>query len=320
MIVDFEAAVQEVICVINFFVMGKSVEKSNVQRGSEVYSLEGIEQTVQGEGHRHRPKHVNKTKLPKLSLPQFNGDPTKWLPFLDSFSSAIDENDDLCDVDKFQYLRSLLEGPAVSVIAGLSLTNSNYKQAVALLQDRYGNKEVIISKQIENLLQLPMVSDDDDLKRLCQLYNKTESTIRSLNGIGIAQETYGAFLAPTRMAKLPKELRLTISRKLSDEWDLKLLLNCFREELQLHEKCVLGTATAKEKRLDCEHVYRRQPKTTETFLTNSGKCSKDGTKFDFWCTFCKERFKEGGFNMRKWATNNSELDELICKEKIASVG
>ena len=33
----------------------------------------------------------------------------------------------------------------------------------------------------------------------------------------------------------------------------------------------------------------------------------------------KERFKEGVFNMRKWATNNSELDELIRKEEIASV-
>ena len=191
----------------------------------------------------------------------------------DSFSSAIDENDDLSDVDKFQYLRSLLKGTAVSAIAGLLLTNSNYKEAVALLQDRYGNKQVIISKHMENVLQLPMVSDDDDLKRLRQLYDKTESTIRRLNGI--AQETYGTFLAPTIMAKLPKELRLTISRKLSDEWDLKLLLNCFREELQLREKCVLGTATAKEKRPDREHVYRRQPKTTETFLTNSGNCGKD---------------------------------------------
>ena len=66
-------------------------------------------------------------------------------------------------------------------------------------------KRVIISKNMENLLQLAMVSDDNDLKTLRQLYDKTESTIRSLNGNGISEETYGTFLAPTIMAKLPQK-------------------------------------------------------------------------------------------------------------------
>ena len=96
--------------------------------------MEGIEQAVQGEGQPQTPKHANKTKLPKLSLPRFNGDPTKWLSFWDSFSSAIDENDDLSDVDKFQYLRSLLEGPVVSAIAGLSF--STFSTYVDPLVDR----------------------------------------------------------------------------------------------------------------------------------------------------------------------------------------
>jgi hypothetical protein len=30
----------------------------------------------------------------------------------------------------------------------------------------------------------------------------------------------------------------------------------------------------------------------------------------------KKCFKDGGFNMRKWATNSSDLNELICKEGI----
>lgn len=73
------------------------------------------------------------------------------------------------DVDKFQYLKSLLEGSAVNAISGLPLTNSNYKEAVAILKDRFGNKQVIISKHMDTLLQLPVVNDDDDLKKLRQL-------------------------------------------------------------------------------------------------------------------------------------------------------
>jgi hypothetical protein len=211
---------------------------TSVQQGSQIEtntqseaSAPDVETTSpsqgEGQGQPVMPKHLNKIKLPKLSLFRFSGDPTKWVPFWDSFLSAIDENNDLNDVDKFQYLRSLLEGSAVNAIFGLSLTNSNYKEAVALLKDRFGNKQVIISKHMKSLMQLPVVTDNDDLKKLRLLYDKSESTVRSLNSIGISQESYGRFLAPTIMAKLTKELRITISRKLSDEWDLKSLLKYF---------------------------------------------------------------------------------------------
>ena len=62
-----------------------------------------------------------KVKLPKISLPRFNGNPVKWTPFWDSFQSAIHLNPELSDVDKFSYLRSLLDSTAYNAIAGLSL-------------------------------------------------------------------------------------------------------------------------------------------------------------------------------------------------------
>ena len=40
------------------------------------------------------------------------------------------------------------------------------------------------------------------------------------------------------MAKLPKEPRFTVSRKLSDEWHLKSLLAYFHDEFKLRAKCV----------------------------------------------------------------------------------
>jgi hypothetical protein len=41
--------------------------------------------------------------------------------------------------------------------------------------------------------------------------------------------------------------------------------------------------------------------------------------FDLYQKF-KKCFKDGGFNMRKWATNSSVLNELICKEEIETIG
>ena len=56
---------------------------------------------------------ATKPRLPKLVLPKFNGEITKFKSFWDSFDSAVNKNADLYSVDKFNYLHALLEGQAV---------------------------------------------------------------------------------------------------------------------------------------------------------------------------------------------------------------
>lgn len=77
-----------------------------------------------------------RAKLPKLEVKRFKGNVCKWQEFWDSFESSIHQNDCLSDVDKFNYLRGLLEEPAKSCIAGFSLTASNYESAVNILKER----------------------------------------------------------------------------------------------------------------------------------------------------------------------------------------
>ena len=63
-----------------------------------------------------------KVKLPKLEIKKFSGKVQDWSEFWDSFKSAIDNDPDLANIDKFKYLRSFLEEMPRRVIAGLSLT------------------------------------------------------------------------------------------------------------------------------------------------------------------------------------------------------
>ena len=72
---------------------------------------------------------AGKAKLPKITLKKFYGDPISFTPFWDSFMSAVDDNSSLSDVDKFNYLRNLLEGSAGGAIRGLPLTAENYAAA-----------------------------------------------------------------------------------------------------------------------------------------------------------------------------------------------
>ena len=52
----------------------------------------------------HSSQGGSRVKLPKLSIPRFNGELTAWTPFWDSYKVAIHDNPDLTDIDKFNYL------------------------------------------------------------------------------------------------------------------------------------------------------------------------------------------------------------------------
>ena len=99
----------------------------------------------------------SRVKLPKLHLKKFNGDPTCWQQFWESFNCAVHENTVLSSIDKFNYLLGP-QNTALQAISGLSLSGDNYIEAVKILQDRFGNKPLIISKHMDKLLKLPSVS------------------------------------------------------------------------------------------------------------------------------------------------------------------
>ena len=84
-------------------------------------------------------------KLPKLSLPIFTGNILEWQTFWDSFESSVHHNDSLSDIQRFSYLRSLLQGDAARVIEGFPLTHTNYIQAVELLKERFGQEHQIVN-------------------------------------------------------------------------------------------------------------------------------------------------------------------------------
>ena len=59
-------------------------------------------------------KRVNSVNLSKLEISKFNGDPTKWQSFFESFQAAFGKLSNLTDVEKFNYLRCFLVGDALT--------------------------------------------------------------------------------------------------------------------------------------------------------------------------------------------------------------
>ncbi len=164
-----------------------------------------------------------KPRLPKLTLPRFKGDITQWNTFWDSFNSAIHSNTEISDVDKFSYLKSLLDGPASRAIQGLNLTNDNYTSAVELLKERFGKPQQIISAHMDELLKIHTANDKPHSLRI--IYDKISVHTRGLASLGVSSKEYGSLLIPGIMSKLPSEIRIEIARKSSDDvWKIEELL------------------------------------------------------------------------------------------------
>ena len=75
--------------------------------------------------------------------------------------------------------------------------------------------------------------------RWMSFWDTYQSHVRSLKSLGIEASSYGALLSPVLLAKLPPELRLIVSRKVSDT-DLNMddLHTTFEEELTARERAI----------------------------------------------------------------------------------
>ena len=176
-----------------------------------------------------------KPKLPKLHIAKFSGDVTKFRTFWDSFDSAVNQNPSLSAIDKFNYLQGLLDGPAAAAIQGLTLSEANYTTALALLKERFGKTQQVISAHMDQLLRLPSCIGDK-ASQIRAIYDKISVQVRGLDALGVRAEQYGSFLIPVIMSKLPAEIRLQIARVTTQEvWNIEELLRVIKGEVEARE-------------------------------------------------------------------------------------
>ena len=173
-------------------------------------------------------------RLPKLTLPLFNGDILQWQTFWDSFESSIHLNMNLTDVQKFNYLKSQLEGSAASTIEGFALTNANYGTAIELLRERFGQIHKITNAYMQAFLQIP--TPNNTLPSLRNYYDRLETYIHGLESLGEFQDSYGKLLVPIILNKLPQDIRRNLAcENGSDNWLLGELRSAIRKEITILE-------------------------------------------------------------------------------------
>ena len=107
--------------------------------------IDGQVQNLQENPIRNmRMNHNGNVRLPVVNIEPFDGEPLNYPSFINSFDEIIEKNDSLATVEKFYYLRGLLRGKAKTTIEGFTLTEENYKEALGLLKERFGDKKLFM--------------------------------------------------------------------------------------------------------------------------------------------------------------------------------
>ena len=98
-------------------------------------------------------------KLPEIRIPTFDGILEDWQSFYDSFSSTIDQNEQLTPVQKFYHLRSALTGWAARSIQSLAITESNYAIAIDVLKEKFDCHRQICMHHWDLIFDYPKITN-----------------------------------------------------------------------------------------------------------------------------------------------------------------
>ena len=249
------------------------------------------------------PLPPNQVRLPKLQLPIFSGNKLKFKEFWDTFESSIDVQP-ISNVQKFQYLKSMLRGEAFLVIEGMAVTNENYEHAKEILKSRYGDPSQIKQALYKQLNQMPLSSN-----RLVDLTHTADSLdriLRQLHALGEQVEHPSIVHLITR--KYPADFLLKLQELLapSASWTVESLSNAIRKVLS--DRAAVMHLTERDRPSDkrTEQNQRSGLKPlikgthdtygythiTQTMASSTGQRKVTGWnsgKREFLCVFCDQR-------------------------------
>ena len=130
------------------------------------------------------------------------------------YNSVVHSNNSMNITTKVSYLESLLAGSVAPATAGLTTIEANYESAIDLLQKRFGDSQVIISGHQGVLLKISPLYSSKDIKELRTLYDKVEVHVRCIQPLNVPKSAHGSLLMPVLLGKIPRDVRLPISRQM----------------------------------------------------------------------------------------------------------
>ncbi|XP_050528192.1 uncharacterized protein LOC126898294 [Daktulosphaira vitifoliae] len=160
-------------------------------------------------------------QYPKRKFPTFSGNMKEWQNFEQLFTSILSHTPHISDVEKFEILKTSLEGEAQTLVSHLSLTIANYHSAWEILRARYGNKRDLARIHFEPLLASYIVKAND-ASSIKNLLNCILEHTAALDNLDFVTRQWSPILIHIFEKHLDRELRARWETTVGEKHNPKL--------------------------------------------------------------------------------------------------
>ena len=134
-------------------------------------AIKRLLKNIKTESTASKATGLSGVKLPKVSVPTFDGKVLNWKSFWEQFDATIHCKTGLNNTEKLMYLQDALkDGPARFVIQGLTRTSESYQEAIKCLKERYDRPRFVQEEHIRSIVDAAPVKNGSD-KELRRLYD-----------------------------------------------------------------------------------------------------------------------------------------------------
>ncbi|XP_074028527.1 uncharacterized protein [Leptinotarsa decemlineata] len=203
--------------------------------------------------------------LPKLKLKTFSGDMTEFPAFHQMFMSSVHVNRSISNVEKFNYLISVLSGAALELIDDIPVTSANYQSAYNLLLERYNNKREQAFTHWSRIeaCQALRTEDATSLRNLIFTFKKNISVLRIM---GLETDKWDFILSYMLLNRLDSHTRKCFEQKHASNAIPKY------DDIQsfLEKQCI-----ALESAAETSSKLLNLPKNNNKCITSSSSCKRN---------------------------------------------
>ena len=253
----------------------------------------------------------DRTKLPSIALPTFQGDILQWPTFWQKFSAAVDCHDDLPESTKLAYLRTSIQDPEAELILNPAMDSPDtYKRLVKELHQRYERTKKIHRELVEKLVNLPAAKHNStDLRKLV---DATTNYVECLESTG--HFTLESFISSLVYNKLPYKMQIDWDNDQADDKKIlpysKLLEYVTRKAFTLsdHKSSTVKPVDPPEKKTPKsvqEKKQQHRPKSYVHAVNSTPSSTKPAYKWE--CSLCRPEkhplyvcSKWAGFTLQQW--------------------
>ncbi|XP_062556848.1 uncharacterized protein LOC134221677 [Armigeres subalbatus] len=231
--------------------------------------------------------HPNQPYLPPLQvpLPTFDGSYEKWYSFKAIFTTVMNRYRQEDPALKLFHLRNSLVGQAAGIIDQDLINNNDYDAAWRVLTQRYEDKRVVVDKHVENLFNLPKVSQEN-ASNLRKIIDTCTKNVEALKHQNLPVDGLGEQMLVNLIAgKMDKKLRVAWEARQTKNVlsTYPATMDFLEDQCRIYEKldtCTKPSAeSAKPKTMARSHTLISSESKTER---NEHKCQVCKANHELW--------------------------------------